>query len=75
MTQQTAEVPRRKIPPKMWEFIADAERRAKFANQTIREQLIDTGAQHGFSETDLIKRGIITPREKPNPEADSEHHR
>jgi hypothetical protein len=52
----------------MWDYIADADNRAKFAEVTVRQELIDIGAQYGFSETELAKRGIITPRENPNPE-------
>jgi hypothetical protein len=54
----------------MWAIVADADRRAKFTERTVRQELIDVGAQFGFSETDLVKRGIITPRENPNPELD-----
>jgi hypothetical protein len=54
----------------MWDVIADADRRAKFTDKILREELIDVGAQFGFSERDLVKRGIIPPRENPNPEID-----
>jgi hypothetical protein len=64
----TEAVPRRKIPQKMWAIVADADRRAKFTERTVRQELIDIGESYGFSETDLVKRGIITPRENPNPE-------
>jgi hypothetical protein len=64
----TEAVPRRKIPQKIWDVIADADRRAKFTDKILREELIDVGAQFGFSERDLVKRGIIPPRENPNPE-------
>jgi hypothetical protein len=83
-TQQTPEVPRNKIPQHMWEEIRAAEKTHEHANAnwttpfldtTLREDLIHIGGRHGFTEGELIRRGIITPREKPNPEADSEHHR
>jgi hypothetical protein len=35
---------------------------------SLREQLINLGAIHGFSETELIQHGIITPRANPNHE-------
>ena len=68
MSDRLPAVPRKKIPQKMWDMMADADRRAKFTERTVRQELIDVGAQHGFSETELVKRGIITPRENPNPE-------
>jgi hypothetical protein len=68
---QTAEVPRKKIPREMWETIRAVEHahndplRKTFAS--MREELITMCGKYGFSETELIRRGIITPRQKPNP--------
>jgi|HubBroStandDraft_4_1064222.scaffolds.fasta_scaffold12560_4 hypothetical protein len=70
--QQTAAVPQKRIPPEMWNKIRVLEEvRATFDSTlkgNLRQQLIAIGESHGFSETDLIKRGLITPRPKPNPE-------
>jgi hypothetical protein len=63
-----AEVPRKKIPQKMWQQIAAAEERAKFTGLSIREARISVGQIHGFSETEMQKRGLIAPRPRPNPE-------
>jgi hypothetical protein len=71
---QTAEVPRRRIPQPMWEDIHAVEKLHAHPNAwvvkdtSLRQELITVGDRYGFSETELIKRGIITPRKNPNPE-------
>jgi hypothetical protein len=57
-----------KVPPTMWRMLKDAHRSAKVTTRTVREEIILIGARWNYSETDLIKHGIIEPRPNPNPE-------
>jgi hypothetical protein len=69
---QTQEVPRRPIPQEMWEAISKADRELKAewrATRNIhRAELLTLGQKFGFSESDLIRRGLLKPRANPNPE-------
>jgi hypothetical protein len=56
-TQQTPEVPRRKIPKHMWNEIFSAEHRHSFLK--LRDELIRIGLKHGFTENELERRGVI----------------
>jgi hypothetical protein len=70
LANQTAEVPRKKIPQKMWEQIRDAEDRAKLTGHSIRQEIISVGQTHGFTETEMQKRGLITARANRKPETE-----
>ena len=61
---QTREVPRKPIPQRMWEQIFAAENKHPFL--TLRDELIAIGLKHGFTESELERRGVIRtePRAK-----------
>lgn len=69
---QTPAVPRRPIPQEMWSAISklDADLKAEWrATRNIhRAELLTLGQKFGFSECELIRRGLLNPRANPNPE-------
>jgi hypothetical protein len=69
---QTPAVPGRPIPQEMWSAISklDADLKAEWrtTRNIHRADLLTIGQNFGFSETELIRRGLLNPRANPNPE-------
>ncbi|HXN74131.1 MAG TPA: hypothetical protein VN861_16410 [Candidatus Acidoferrales bacterium] len=59
---RAAEVHRRRIPQAMWNEIFRAEGTRSFLN--LRDELIRIGLKHGFGESELERRGVITVRSR-----------
>jgi len=60
----------REIPDRMWDAIAQVREIARTdPHYNARSRLLLVGTENGFSEEELIDRGIIAPSPKPNPSA------
>lgn len=67
---KTAPQALREIPDKMWDAIAHIREIARTdPHYNARSRLLLIGTENGFGEDELIERGIIPPRPKPNPSA------